>query len=372
MRTRFIKTTLIAIFLLTFSFTTFARIGEDKGAIQGRLFTKSGGAYIYPSKEERFREAMELPYKYMFLLMPDDTKQCFFFKRADETTTTMSDTIQQHELYGWESHITLQNDSSVLEFYRRHGDPLTVEELTNLFELQKKENATWKKTDFIDTRKQWSIQTKDGKPSITASKSTNLKDVLPILPNRFIYIEIPEEVKKSTDFQQSLQSQIMEYEQRLTYAKYRNYLDKQSQIKEQKTKRKPKKTNTPAVNANARKIIPADSYTHRYIETEFSSQDNSKTMRIGYNIEDVFFADRPIKSPTKEVRLSMYIPTQPDTAFGYSYETSDGLVRAKIYRNAVLFFSAKFDKQLRQYMEDLYKQQSEKRVEEAKGSTSKF
>ena len=86
MRTRFIKTSFISIILFIFTFTAFARIGEDKNAIQGRLFTKTGGAYIYPSKEERFREAMELPYKYMFLLMPNDTKQCFFFKRADETT----------------------------------------------------------------------------------------------------------------------------------------------------------------------------------------------------------------------------------------------------------------------------------------------
>ena len=72
------------------------------------------------------------------------------------------------------------------------------------------------------------------------------------------------------------------------------------------------------------------------------------------------------------MRLSMSIPNQPDTAFGYSYETSDGKVRAKIYRNAVLFFDANFDKQLRQYMEDLYKQQSEKRIEDAKESISKF
>ena len=369
MRTQLPRTLFVLALILAFSLTSFARIGEDKNSIQSRLFTKTGGAYIYPSKEERFREAMELPYKYMFLLMSNDVKQCFFFKRADDTTTTTSDTIQQHELYGWESHLALQNDTSVIEYYRRHGDPMTVEELKTLFDLQKKENATWKKSEYINTQKKWNVQIKDGKPSINTGDT---KDILPILPNKFIYIEIPDEVKKSTDFQQSLQSQILEYEQKITYAKYRNYLDKQSQIKEQKTKRKPKKPNTPTVNANVRKIIPADSYTHKYLETEFFSADNSNVTRIGYTIEDVFFADKPIKSPTKELRLSMYIPNQPDTAFGYSYETSDGLVRAKIYRDAVLFFDAKFDKQLRKYMDELYKQQSEKRAEEAKESTSKF
>ena len=360
------------MFVSAFSTPTLARIGEDKATIQGRIFTKTGGAYIYPSKEERFREAMELPYKYIFLLMPDNVKQCFYFKRPDTNTTTTSDAIRQHELYGWESHLAMQNDVSVLEYYRRHGDPITVEELTALFELQKKEGAFWKKNEFIDTRKHWDIQIKDGKPSITESKNNDLRNILPILPNRFIYVEIPESVKQSTDFQQSLQAQIMEYEQRLAFAKYRNYLDKQAQIKEQKTKRKPKKTTAPVANSGTRKIEPADPYTHRYIESEFSSADNSKTTRIGYTIEDVFFSDRPIQSPTKEVRLSMSIPNQPDTAFGYSYETSDGKVRAKIYRNAVLFFDANFDKQLRQYMEDLYKQQSEKRIEDAKESISKF
>ena len=372
MKRYFLKTLLTLIFLTIFSLPMFARIGENKTDIQDRLFTKTSGAYIYPSKEERFREAMELPYKYMFLLMPANVKQCFFFKRADIASSTASDTTQQHELYGWEAHFSLQNDSSVLEFYRRHGDPITVEEIIALFELQKGENASWKKSTFVNTRKQWDIQIKDGKPSITEGQSGDAKNVLPIIPHRLIYIELYDDLKKSADFQQSLQAQILEYEQRITYAKYRNYLDKQAQIKEQKTKRKIKKTNTQTVNAGTRKIIPADGYTHKYIESEFSSADNSKVTRIGYDVEDVFISERPMSSPTKELRLSIYIPNQPDTAFGYSYETTDGKVRAKIYRNAVLFFDAKFDKQLRQYMEELYKKQVEKRAEEAKNSISKF
>ena len=68
------------------------------------MMTKSGGAYFYPSKEERFREAMELPYKYAFLLMPKDSQNYFFFKRSDTSTTTTSDTVQQHDLHGWELH----------------------------------------------------------------------------------------------------------------------------------------------------------------------------------------------------------------------------------------------------------------------------
>ena len=58
---------LMAVFVST---NAQARIGETRNDMQARMMTKSGGAYFYPSKEERFREAMELPYKYAFLLMP--------------------------------------------------------------------------------------------------------------------------------------------------------------------------------------------------------------------------------------------------------------------------------------------------------------
>ena len=68
----------------------------------------------------------------------------------------------------------------------------------------------------------------------------------------------------------------------------------------------------------------------------------------------------------------MSIPNQPDTAFGFDYVSSDGSVRAKIYKSGVLFIDSKFDAKIRGYMEKLYKEQSEKRLEEAKASTAKF
>jgi len=349
-----------------------ARIGETKNDIQARMLTKTGGAYAYPSKEERFREAMELPYKYAFLIMPGDVKQCFFFKRPDAQTTTAADTVQQHELYGWEVNMSLQSDKSVLEFYRRHGDPMTIEEAVELFNLQKKPDARWKRSEFVDSVKSWEVSIKDGKPSVKAKSSAELGAVLPTAQSRFIYIDVPDDVRASTDFPQSLQAQIIAYEQRNAYAKYRQYLEKQNAIKAQKTTRQQKKTNAPVANAGTRKIIPADGYTHRYVETEFFSPDNALLSRVGYYVDDIFLCDRPITSPTKEVRLTMKIPNQPGTAFGYSFETSDGEVRAKLYKNAVLFFDAKFDSRLREYMESLYKKQCERRAEEAKESVTKF
>ena len=66
------------------------------------------------------------------------------------------------------------------------------------------------------------------------------------------------------------------------------------------------------------------------------------------------------------------IPQKPYTSFGYDYELSDGSVRAKLFRNAVLFFDAGFDRQMRNYMESLYKEQQAEREKEAKASLSLF
>ncbi len=371
-----VKTFSICALGVFFTLSAHARISETKGDIQDRMFTKTDGVYVYPSREERLREALELPYKYMFLLMPNDVNQIFIFKRADATPTDASDVLQQGELYGWELNLALKENKSVLEFYRRHGDSITEDEIVALFNLQKKENARWKKSDFINARKVWNISLKDGKPIYAVRDSENISDILPKIPERFTYIELPDDVTSSTDYQQSLQAQIMEYEQRNTYAKYKKYLDQKARERADKTKKQPKKqkskTKTYTPNANARKVIPMDAYTHRVIESEFFASDNSTLTRTAYSLEDVFVVDRPINSPTKEVRLTMRIPSQPDTAFGYNYETSDGEVRAKLYKNAVLFIDTKFDKELRTYMESLYKKQNEKREQEAKDSVSKF
>ena len=91
-----------------------------------------------------------------------------------------------------------------------------------------------------------------------------------------------------------------------------------------------------------------------------------------YFIDDVQFGGSPIVRNDKHVMLTMKIPLQPDTAFGYSYELSDASVRAKLYKNGILFIDAKFDKFMRDFMEKLYGQQEGVRKEEAKSSVSRF
>ncbi len=367
--------------VLFFNCTLNARIGETRQDLQNRMLTKIGGAYIYPSKEERLREALELPYKYAFLLMPKDAQNFFFFKRADSSTSTNSDVVQQYELYGWELHICFNGSNSAMEFYRRHGEPITVEELSEIFKAQiaSIEGASWKKSDFINVVKNWNMNVKkNGIPSEKAESSKDIADILPKSATRFIYVEIPEEVLESTDYPQSLQSQIMEYEQRNAYDAYRKYLSKQSSINAAKTapSSSRKKNNAPVANAGARKIYAFDAYTHKYVESDFDSASEGKTgsdlNRSAYFLRDIYYGGTPVSTPTKDVRLTMTIPNQPNTAFGYDYETSDGSIRAKIYKSGVLFIDSKFDARIREYMEKLYSQQSEKRAEAAKAGTSKF
>lgn len=123
------------------------------------MLTKTGGAYAYTSKEERLRETLELPYKHVFLLMPKDAQNFFFFKRADAATSTASDVVQQHDLYGWELHVCFDGANSALETYRRHGEPLSVEELAALFDAQTagKDGVFWRRSDFTETLKSWRV-----------------------------------------------------------------------------------------------------------------------------------------------------------------------------------------------------------------------
>ena len=354
-----------------------ARIGETKQDIQNRMLTKNGGAYIYQSKEERFRETLELPYKYMFLMMPKGSQNHFFFKRPDSATTTNADVQQQHDLYGWELHICFFGENSALEFYRRHGDPITVEEVAELFNLQTaaKENVRWRRSEFSDILKTWKTSTAKtpAAPTADAEKYNDVSEILPQSATRFVYAKVPDDIRESINFAQSIPSQILEYEQRITYEKYRQYINRQSAISAAKTAptaSKNKKTKAPVANAGVRKIYPFDASTKKYVESEVFS--GGEITRYAQFLTDVFYGGKPETSPTKDVRITVNIPDRPDTAFDFDFETTDDSVRAKIYKNGVLFVDKNFDSNLRKYLEELYREQKQTRAENAKQSTGKF
>lgn len=368
-----------------------SRIGEAKNAIESRLNSKVNGAYQYSAIEDKMREVMELPYKKMFVIFPSDVQTSFYFKRAEATQSVNADTIQQHDLFGWELNLITQDNKSVLEFYRRHGDPMTVEELKGLMNsiASMRDGAYWKKNEYVPVSQQWEIVVKNGKivqmlrdkdgKLTPAGELKDLDEILPMSNTRFIYIDVPPAVQSLVNYNQSIPFKYMEQEQRAAYEKYRNYVEKQSAYSAAKTAAPSKRNSAKKGDQKitVKRVNPADAYTFRGIESTFcdiesSLKDGNKLSIIKYSLPDVLFGGKPIAKIEKEVRLTENIPQQPDTAFGYDYELSDGSVRAKLFRNAVLFFDAGFDRQMRNYMESLYKEQQAEREKEAKASLNLF
>ena len=368
-----------------------SRIGEAKNAIESRLNSKVNGAYQYSAIEDKMREVMELPYKKMFVIFPSDVQTSFYFKRAEATQSVNADTIQQHDLFGWELNLITQDNKSVLEFYRRHGDPMTVEELKGLMNsiASMRDGAYWKKNEYVPVSQQWEIGVKNGKivqmlrdkdgKLTPAGELKDLDEILPMSNTRFIYIDVPPAVQSLVNYNQSIPFKYMEQEQRAAYEKYRNYVEKQSAYSAAKTAAPSKRNSAKKGDQKitVKRVNPADAYTFRGIESTFcdiesSLKDGNKLSIIKYSLPDVLFGGKPIAKIEKEVRLTENIPQQPDTAFGYDYELSDRSVRAKLFRNAVLFFDAGFDRQMRNYMESLYKEQQAEREKEAKASLNLF
>ena len=387
----FLRALAVATATAALSPLAHSRIGEAKNAIESRLNSKVNGAYQYSAIEDKMREVMELPYKKMFVIFPSDVQTSFYFKRAEATQSVNADTIQQHDLFGWELNLITQDNKSVLEFYRRHGDPMTVEELKGLMNsiASMRDGAYWKKNEYVPVSQQWEIGVKNGKivqmlrdkdgKLTPAGELKDLDEILPMSNTRFIYIDVPPAVQSLVNYNQSIPFKYMEQEQRAAHEKYRNYVEKQSAYSAAKTAAPSKRNSAKKGDQKitVKRVNPADAYTFRGIESTFcdiesSLKDGNKLSIIKYSLPDVLFGGKPIAKIEKEVRLTENIPQQPDTAFGYDYELSDGSVRAKLFRNAVLFFDAGFDRQMRNYMESLYKEQQAEREKEAKASLNLF
>ena len=360
---------LMYVLLLTLS-TAFARIGETKQEIADRMFAKTQHAYVYNSKEDRLREALELPYKYKMLMFPDGAENFFLFKKDNNGTTAQGDTIAQHELYGWELHLVFYQGKSVMEFYRRHTDPMTIEEIEELMKTvaSKSSNGKWQPVDFSPVVKQWNFEHKNKSISNkTFDENKTLRDILPQSSRRFVYVEVPEDVLKDGHFKTTLISDLLTIENRKANEKYRNYVAKQTKQKAAKTaKSKKVRQNAPAkINVFPTKLF-------KWTTQTFYNPTSGKMSMVEFLMPDIEFGNvAPIRYD-KSIQITTSIPLQDGTAFGYTYETEDKTIRAIIYQHGILFIDSKFDKNLRLYMEELYLKQSQLRTHSAKQSISNF
>ena len=376
-----------------------ARVGERKSDIEKRLNSRSNGAYQY-TEEDSLREALELPYTQLFYIQPYGTKNSFYFKRPDDELTTKAEVFNQQDLYGWEIHIAYLKDVSVMEFYRRHGDPMTFEELEALMALMaEKREARWVKTNYVQVYRKWDVAFENGEPhSILLDKDNRpvklqdgenptLKDILPKDNQRYIYLEIPKDVMNDSDFDKSLIGLIYQDDTRATFENYAKLVEKNRNLSSARTsvgnasrsrgsiKKVSNVSKNDAIQNSRKTAIAFNGRTFRTFEQSIPEIIDGAPRSIStvrYSIEDIYFGATAPENRTKEVKIVGRIPLQPDTAIGYNYELSDGSLRALIYNNAVLFIDAKYDKALREYMEKLYEEQSKEREREAAKSVSKF
>ena len=357
-----------AIFAIS-AMSAFARIGETKQELANRMFAKTQRAYLYNSKEDKLREFLELPYKNKCLLFPDNIEHYFLYKNANSTTSAQGDTIAQHDLYGWEIHIVTHKGKSVMEFYRRHGDPMTVEELEFLMTSVAKKNSDskWTYAGNVSVIKQWSYENVDGVLKDTSRTGKTLRDILPVSNVRFINIEIPNEVQDDPSFKLSVIGSSLVIKQREAFQKYRSHVDKKAKERSAKTAKNPKTRQAAPQKINAFKGSALRTTT----QTVYDAQKKSFSV-ITYPVFDVDIGNTIPPSFDKSIQMNTFIPIQKDTAFGYTYETADKKIRAFIYKNAVLFIDAEFDKSIRSYMEELFTKQKRIREVQAETSTNAF
>ncbi|MBO7521499.1 MAG: hypothetical protein J6T16_04595 [Opitutales bacterium] len=377
----------------------FAKVGETRVEIERRMDSRLNGAYKYPL-EDSLREAMELPYKHLILMQPAGNKNAFYFKRPDTSRTEMGDTYSQNDLQGWEVHYTYLDDVSVMEFYRRQGQPMTYEELEALMKAQisKREGVHWMRVNYVPQFRKYSVEFDDaGNPRgvfygadgkrLPSSKDekVELSDILPKNNDRFIFVELRPEVLKDRDFLHTVQGLIYtDIEMSASETNTKRVEDDKSR-RDARTKRggsSNKKGSTQSVkNANAsdnvRKMVYPFGNSNIYKTVEPNMFDFKIENPKGFSLyrlglEDVFYGGRAPSNRTPNFQMTCGIPLQPNTSVGYSYELSDGAVRAMVFKDAVMFIDASYDKKMRAYMEKLYEKQSEIRKENAEKSIDKF
>ena len=326
-----------------------AKIGERKADLEKRLNSRLNGAYKYP-EEESLREALELPYNQIFWLQPLGSSNSFYFKRADASLAERSDTLNQTGLFGWELHIAYLKGVSVMEFYKRCGDPMTFQEAKALMLRMAKTrgDARWKKAEVVPYKPQ------DAEPDPAIAE---VVASLPRNEERYIALEIPKDVLSQTNFGSTLAGMILEDETRATFEDYSKMLEEAKKYSDTKTA----SGMANKAKGSTKNISAQEDIVSRKSVVPFAGVSG------GFALGGV-----PPKNRSRNILPFGRIPVQADTAVGYSYELSDGSVRALVYNSGILFIDAQYDRLLRETMERLYREQTEKRENAVDASLDKF
>ncbi len=333
------KTIIYACILAAAAPCAFARIGENKNALENRLLSKTTGGLEYETKEFREREALELPYRDLLLIFPRDTAEGFYFSRLDGKKAIPADVVKQDALNGWEIHICYYKGVSVLEFYRKRGAVIFPEEAAAIMSFMKNEGASWTNAK------------PPAKPqAVPAEEVAKIMTLLPKPKARVVQLEVPEDVRGLPEYKYSIQSKIITEEQRKAYDAYRA---KYTPTAEEKKK----------AEAEAKKQAEKEKKDRIASRFQNTSKDDEKSIAYG---------DIPKEVIDKSVRLMHSIPAEDDSAIGYNLRLNDDSVRAKLYSDGILFIDARYDKLLRDELERLFSEQENERKENCKASVTNF
>ncbi len=345
--------------LFSFVISGYAKIGETGTNLKNRLTVRSGGCVMYTSKDEQYRELLELPYKDLFLIMPRDIDHMFFFKRADGKQASTGDTTDQFDLDGWEVHSTLLKNVSVMECYKRHPF-MNPEELARLMQslVKDRENVTWIATsDFVKT----SSDTTEEEETYTNTEDqlmAHLSSILPKVKNKRIEIGVSKEVASWAGYNDSLVKRMYTEAREKAFARKKSEIEADRERVAQATSRKTSQQRQTSKESNSSKISA--------ISVTGASSLNSINLKTERDAEGT------------EIKFYTSIPTQEDTAFGFNYISTDGALRAKIILGTgnvplgLLVMDTRFDKLMRTTMDKLYEEQSDLRDEAAIKSVGSF
>ncbi|MBO6102561.1 MAG: hypothetical protein J6P03_04835 [Opitutales bacterium] len=324
---------------------SFARVGEKRAELQGRILSKSG-AYEYPA-EEKLRESLELPYSDIFFIQGEDIKNAFFFKRFDGAAASNLDTLNQGELYGWEVHAAFKKGVSVLESYRRHGAALTFLEVKILMKkmLEGRDGVSWKAAQYVAS-----------KPAPSDEFSAELEKIVRKNSDRFVYLYPPSTVGKTSAFFSSVSYYVWEDEKRAASENYAKMVEQARRLSDARTAA----GNASKAKGSTKNFSEGDVFASRKTVIKFNTANAGA------------FGESPVKNRTKDVWIAIKIPEQEGTMLGYNYETSDGSLRALLTNNMVVFVDAEYDKLMRGHIESIYQKQAEKREAQAEASVSSF
>lgn len=142
---KFNRVTFCFLTLITV-FSIHARVGEEKSALEIRLFRGGGIQYKKEQAIDRLQKGM--PYLKFEKYFPSSCIVRLYFKTLDGRRPKPSEVENPQNLEGWDVHVIYYKEISMLEIYEKN-QPISEFEMIHLLNLQSGDSF-WQKTKLND------------------------------------------------------------------------------------------------------------------------------------------------------------------------------------------------------------------------------